>query len=90
MTENPIIVTHAECAYFPCHDGVDRSAFNCLFCFCPLYPLGAECGGSFYYSESGIKCCDKCDLPHRGEEGVRHVHAKIGTVIDLMREEPCS
>ena len=32
------------CEYFPCHKGVADEDFNCLFCYCPLYLLGDECG----------------------------------------------
>ena len=47
--------THRECQYFPCHEGVDPDEFNCLFCYCPLYALGPECGGDFTYSEKATK-----------------------------------
>lgn len=42
---------------------------NCLFCFCPLYALGPECGGAFtYVGEHGdIKDCSACTFPHRRE-----------------------
>lgn len=56
--------THAECEAFPCHKGIDAADFNCLFCFCPLYALGDECGGSFEYLEDGTKDCSECTIPH--------------------------
>ena len=37
------------CEYFPCHKGVADEDFNCLFCYCPLYLLGDECGGKRKY-----------------------------------------
>ena len=42
---------------------------NCLFCFCPLYCLGPDCGGTFaYVGEKGdIKDCSACTVPHRRE-----------------------
>ena len=49
-----------ECEFFPCHTSV---TVNCLFCFCPLYPL-KECGGTYTYTERGIKDCSGCTLPH--------------------------
>lgn len=52
------------CPYFPCHAGADPEAFNCLFCYCPLYALGERCGGSFRYTGSGIKDCSACLYPH--------------------------
>lgn len=53
-----------ECEYFPCHKGVDEEDFNCLFCYCPLYVLGRECGGSPTFLENGVKDCTNCTLPH--------------------------
>ena len=65
--------TNVDCPYFPCHDDVDPAIFNCLFCYCPLYPLGAECGGDFTYTEMGYKDCSACSLPHAGDAGTRLV-----------------
>ena len=56
-----------DCRYFPCHQGGDPDDFNCLFCFCPLYSKGTECGGSFVILENGIKDCSPCHLPHKKE-----------------------
>ncbi len=58
---------HEKCEYFPCHKGVDPEDFNCLFCYCPLYAKGRECGGNFRYTEKGIKDCSNCTVPHRRE-----------------------
>ena len=58
---------HKDCEYFPCHKGVSEDAFSCMFCYCPLYALGDQCGGNFSYTESGIKDCSKCLRPHRRE-----------------------
>ena len=56
-----------ECEYFPCHGGVPEEDFNCLFCYCPLYPLGENCGGGFTLLENGVKDCSGCTFPHRRE-----------------------
>lgn len=56
-----------ECEYFPCHAGGEQENFNCLFCFCPLYALGENCGGNFRYTQQGIKDCSACDFPHDPE-----------------------
>lgn len=53
-----------DCEYFPCHKGVPEADFNCLFCYCPLYTLGADCGGNFYFNEKGMKVCTNCPFPH--------------------------
>lgn len=56
--------SHKECEYFPCHEADDLENFNCLFCYCPLYVLGNECGGNFSYTEEGVKECVECMMPH--------------------------
>ena len=53
-----------DCAHFPCHANADPDCFNCLFCYCPLYALGEECGGNFCYTHQGIKDCTNCLIPH--------------------------
>ena len=53
-----------ECEFFPCHAGADPDQFNCLFCYCPLYCLGENCGGSCSYLENGVKDCSECLFPH--------------------------
>ena len=55
------------CEYFPCHKGADPETFSCLFCYCPLYALGENCGGCFSYTEEGVKDCSACLRPHRAE-----------------------
>ena len=64
--ENYKFFRNTSCEYFPCHKTDDEKNFNCLFCFCPLYSI-SDCGGSFTYNESNIKCCDGCTIPHRKE-----------------------
>lgn len=56
---------NTECEYFPCHKVENIEDFNCLFCYCPLYRLGKECGGGFVYLESGVKSCVNCTFPHK-------------------------
>ena len=56
-----------ECKYFPCHKGIDEEEFNCLFCYCPLYALGDQCGGGFRYTKDGYKDCSSCQIPHKRE-----------------------
>jgi len=67
-----------ECEYFPCHKDVDPEKFNCLFCYCPLYALGKQCGGRFRYNEKGIKVCADCPVPH--------IAANYETVISRYNE----
>lgn len=56
--------SNRACAHFPCHEGADEADFNCLFCFCPLYPLGEACGGDFQLLPQGGKDCSACLYPH--------------------------
>jgi len=55
---------NTACKYFPCHDLSETDKFNCLFCYCPLYSFGDDCGGVFSYTEKGVKICMDCTLPH--------------------------
>ena len=59
--------SNRDCEYFPCHPGADPENFNCLFCYCPLYALGPDCGGNPTYvgENHDIKDCSNCTLPHR-------------------------
>jgi len=74
-----------ECEYFPCHEGVRCEDFSCLFCYCPLYALGDRCGGSFTYTESGIKDCTYCAKPHR-VENYDQIMKKMGEVMELAKK----
>lgn len=56
-----------SCKYFPCHKNIDEKDFNCLFCYCPLYFKGTECGGNFVIKENGVKSCINCTVPHHRE-----------------------
>ena len=67
---------NTDCEYFPCHEGVGGEDFNCLFCYCPLYLLGRDCGGNYEYLPSGVKSCAKCTIPH-GAEGYAHILEKL-------------
>ena len=62
--ENFKFFSHKACEFFPCHETKEPERFNCLFCYCPLYALGADCGGNFKYLENGVKSCEDCLLPH--------------------------
>ncbi len=59
-----------ECEFFPCHEVQDEAAFNCLFCYCPLY-LDDNCLGSPEYIITGrgqrIKDCSSCLVVHSPE-----------------------
>ena len=67
LTEHYSYFSHREGEYFPCHPGADPENFNCLFCYCPLYPLGPACGGQFVYLPNGSKDCTNCLYPHQKE-----------------------
>ncbi|WP_085056031.1 cysteine-rich small domain-containing protein [Mycoplasma sp. (ex Biomphalaria glabrata)] len=58
-------VQNFECPFFPCHEEIDLDDFNCLFCYCPLYMLGKDCGGNFRIIDENIKDCSNCSIPHR-------------------------
>lgn len=66
-----------DCEFFPCHKGIIKEEFNCLFCYCPLYLLGKDCGGNFTYIDNCIKDCSLCTLPHVKDLGFDFVVNKI-------------
>lgn len=68
---------HAECEYFPCHDTEEPEDFNCLFCYCPLYALGPDCGGDFFYTKDNIKNCSLCILPHKRDSYITIIKPKL-------------
>ena len=74
-----------ECEYFPCHPNADPETFSCLFCYCPLYALGDRCGGSFTYTESGIKNCTNCLRPHH-RENYEEICRKLKEVLELAKK----
>lgn len=72
-----------ECEYFPCHK-TSGEVFNCMFCCCPLFPLGDKCGGNFTYIEDGIKDCSNCLIPHT-ENGYAYISARIREVSEMAK-----
>ena len=77
--------TNKECEYYPCHKVPEGQDFNCLFCYCPLYMLGRDCGGNFTYLESGIKDCSGCTLPHK-RENYGYIAAKFQEIAKAMAD----
>lgn len=75
-----------ECEYFPCHAAGDPENFSCLFCYCPLYALGDQCGGSFTYLPNGIKDCSNCLRPHR-RENYEKIMEKMPMILELAKKE---
>lgn len=80
---------NSNCTYFPCHKGANRDNFNCLFCYCPLYALGDQCGGAFSYTDNGIKDCSGCLIPHR-EENYDRIMEKMSMVLALVKKDAAS
>lgn len=75
--------SNRACKHFPCHEGVDEADFNCLFCYCPLYALGPDCGGNYTYTKSGRKNCKGCSLPHVRDNGAKLVAARYEQLAQL-------
>ncbi len=74
-----------KCEYFPCHKCGKTENFSCLFCYCPLYALGDQCGGNFSYTEGGIKDCSNCLVPHK-RENYDYMMGKMKDVIELAKK----
>ena len=87
QTENYKFFQHRACEFFPCHKVKDDSTFNCLFCYCPLYALGDRCGGSFRYTDNGIKDCTNCAIPH-SKGGYDYVIERFNDILELVRKIP--
>lgn len=79
---------NTACEYFPCHQGIAREEFSCLFCYCPLYALGDQCGGCFSYTPDGLKDCSRCSIPHK-RENYDNIVARMPGVLELARKSPC-
>ena len=52
----------------------------------PLYALGDRCGGSFRYTDWGIKDCSGCLKPHRAENYDK-IMEQMGQVIELVKKQ---
>lgn len=76
---------HRDCEFFPCHKKTEEEKFNCLFCYCPLYALGEQCGGNFEYTEDGIKDCSNCMIPH-SEKSYEYIMSKWAMINDLAKK----
>jgi Zn-finger protein len=87
MCEGASFVRNTACPYFPCHEGVDEEAFNCLFCYCPLFALGERCGGDFTYTDAGIKDCSRCTRMHEGSTGAAVVKELFPLLAELARPD---
>ena len=85
MDNNFPYFKNTQCEFFPCHK-TDGEYFNCIFCYCPLYPLGDKCGGNFVYLESGIKDCSNCLIPH-GKNGSAYIVSKFPEVSALAKKK---
>ena len=89
--EGAFLVAHYDffqnkaCEYFPCHKGLEEERFSCLFCYCPLYALGENCGGSFTYTSGGIKDCSACTRPHR-RECYPEIVGQMGKIIEMVKK----
>ncbi|RDY29193.1 metal-binding protein [Romboutsia weinsteinii] len=86
MSDNYKFFNHKNCEYFPCHKTSKPEEFNCLFCYCPLYALGKNCGGNFKYSESGIKDCSSCMLPHN-KKNYEYIMSKFQDIVKVASKE---
>lgn len=77
---------NVECEYFPCHSGMDKEGFNCLFCYCPLYTK-VSCPGNPQYvtgmAGQRIKDCSQCSFPHIPDNYDRIV-AALTDCLDII------
>ena len=76
---------HTACEFFPCHKTAHPENFNCLFCYCPLYALGSDCGGNFKWTEEGVKDWSDCLVPHT-RDGYDYILKKFPEVSELAKK----
>lgn len=87
QSENYKFNQHTTCEFFPCHEGIAKENFNCLFCYCPLFALGKDCGGNFSYdNEWGIKDCSACLVPHQ-KGNYEYITQKLKLLIEMTKEQ---
>ncbi|MCL2227819.1 MAG: cysteine-rich small domain-containing protein [Oscillospiraceae bacterium] len=75
--------SHKKCEAFPCHADGRGDNFNCLFCYCPLYILGSECGGTHKYMQNGVKDCSSCTIPHE-RDNYGYITSRFGDIAHKM------
>jgi Zn-finger protein len=83
--------TNTACEFFPCHQGVKRADFNCLFCYCPL--VDRECPGPYKVIDGKygiVKDCSDCTLPHDGIEQSWKLMQRWRSVAPLWGHMPQS
>lgn len=76
MEEDYKFYQNKKCKYFPCHDNINKDKFNCMFCYCPLYPYD-DCGGNYEILDNGWKDCSNCTIPHQGKKGYDYIVKKL-------------
>ncbi|AUA36113.1 metal-binding protein [Clostridioides difficile] len=86
MGENYKFFNHKDCEFFPCHKTNKPEEFNCLFCYCPLYALGENCGGNFKYTDKGIKDCSSCMLPHK-KDNYNYIMGKFQDLVKITSKK---
>lgn len=74
-----------KCEYFPCHETNDKENFNCLFCYCPLYALGKNCGGNPIFLDNNIKDCSSCYLPH-DPKSYDFINSKYSEILEISKK----
>lgn len=82
--KNYSFTQNTKCEYFPCHKTDDPDNFNCLFCYCPLYALGKNCGGNYIYHDD-IKDCTGCLIPHI-RENYGYITERYTDIIELLKK----
>lgn len=86
MGENYKFFNNKDCEFFPCHKTNKPEEFNCLFCYCPLYALGENCGGNFKYTDKGIKDCSSCILPHK-KDNYNYIMSKFQDLVKITSKK---
>lgn len=79
MKNSSKFFSNTACEHYPCHRGVEN--FNCLFCYCPLYPFD-DCPENYTMTENdgkSVKDCSNCAFPHKAEN--------YDKIIDMLKNK---
>ncbi len=86
MSDNYKFFNHKDCEFFPCHNTNKPDEFNCLFCYCPLYALGPNCGGNPKYIADSIKDCSQCLLPH-DKKNYEYIMSRFEDIVEATKKK---
>ena len=65
-------------------DSITYKGKRVVFKNMALYALGDKCGGNFRYTDTGLKDCTNCQLPHK-RRNYGYVTGKYQELAEMMK-----